>query len=141
MKKFLPYLPRTITILILVIGVWSLVIAPSFAASELGTITPPGGVPVPTSTDPSEDVAKLIRAGVSLLLIASFIIFFIWTLIAGLRFVFAGGDSKNIGAAWSQIYWGLIGMVVVMGSFAIVKLVETFFNVTIFTNFQLPSGS
>ena len=111
-----------------------------FADDAIGTITPPASVPDP-GADPTTYVAGLIRAGVSLLLVVAFVIFFIWTILAGLRFVFAGGDSKNISAAWSQIYWGLIGMVVVMGAFAIVKLVETFFGVTIFTNFQLPSAN
>lgn len=113
---------------------------PAFADDAIGTITPPASVPDP-GADPTAYVSGLIKAGVSLLLVVAFVIFFIWTILAGLRFVFAGGDSKNISAAWSQIYWGIIGMAVVMGAFAIVKLVETFFGVTIFTNFQLPSGS
>lgn len=105
----------------------------------LGTITPPDTVPTVTG-DPSSFVARLIRTGVSLLLIISFVIFFIWTILAGLQFIFASGDEKAIGSAWSRIYWGLIGIAIVLSSFAIVKLVEIFFDVTIFTNFKLPGG-
>src|SRR3989344_9342071 len=94
--------------------------------AQVGTIQPPPNT-VP-SGDPTSTIAGLIRNGISLLLIASFVIALIWTIIAGLRFVFSGGDEKAIGQSWASIYWGLIGMVVVMGSFAIIKLVETFFG-------------
>ncbi len=98
-------------------------------AGNLGTINP-GTLPI-VNGDPTSFVASTIKAGISLLLIAAFIIDLIWTIIAGIRFITAGGDPKTVGQAWSQIYWGLIGMVVVMGSFAIIKLVETFFGVNI----------
>ncbi|MBI4037497.1 hypothetical protein HY382_00450 [Candidatus Curtissbacteria bacterium] len=105
----------------------------------LGTIEPPDTIPTVTG-DPSSFVGKLIKNGISLLLIVSFIIFFIWTLLAGLQFIFASGDEKAIGSAWSRIYWGMIGIAVVLSSYAIVKLVEIFFNVDIFTNFKLPGS-
>lgn len=105
----------------------------------LGTITPPDTVPT-VAGDPTTFVAGLFRNAVSLLLIVAFAVFLIWTMIAGFRFIFAGGDEKTIGSAWSQIYWGLIGMAIILSSFAIIKLVETFFGVSIFTNFQLPQG-
>lgn len=97
---------------------------------DIGVITPPAGV-VPG--DPGTVIPNLIRSGITLLLIVSFIIFLIWTILAGLRFIFAQGDSKTVGQAWSSIYWSLIGMVVVVGAFAIIKLVETFFNISILT--------
>jgi len=108
---------------------------------DIGKITPPVGVEVPTTTDPSTFVATLIRNGLTLLIIVAFIVDLIWTIFAGYRFIFAGGESKNISSAWSQIYWGLIGMVIILGSFAIIKLVEEFFGVTILeAQFSLPAG-
>lgn len=106
---------------------------------DLGTINP--GTSIPTvSGDPSSFVASAIRSSISLLIIVAFIVDLIWTIFGGIRFVTAGGDPKTVGAAWSQIYWGLIGMVVVMGSFAIIKLVETFFQVSIISGgFRLPT--
>ena len=75
-----------------------------------------------------------------LLIIIAFIVALIWTIFAGFRFVFSGGDEKSISGAWSQIYWGLIGLIVVGGAFAIIKLVETFFNVNIVSGgFFLPT--
>ena len=113
----------------------------NFLAQDLGRIQPPAGTVPDVGTDPSTFVASLIRNGISLLIIAAFIIDLIWIIFAGYRFIFAGGESKNISSAWSQIYWGLLGMAIIIGSFAIIKLVETFFGVTVLSGpFNIPGG-
>lgn len=106
--------------------------------AQLGTINPPSGIPT-TGGNAESYVGGLIRGGIQLLLVAAFVIDLIWMILAGIRFITAGGDEKTIASSWSQIYWGLIGMVVVVGSFAIIRLVETFFGVNIVSGgFQLP---
>lgn len=108
-------------------------------AAGLGTIDPPPGVPtIPQGQDPSIFVGKIIQNGLTLLITVAFIIALVWTMIAGIRFVTAGGDPKTVSSAWSQIYWGLIGLVVVLASFAIINIVQTFFGVQIINNFQIP---
>ena len=109
--------------------------------AQLGKIEPPPGT-VPGAADPSAFVASLIRNGLTLLIIVAFIVDLIWIIFAGYRFIFAGGESKNISSAWTSIYWGLLGMVIILGSFAIIKLVETFFGVTVLSGpFNIPGGS
>ena len=106
--------------------------------AQLGTIKPPNTIPT-VKGDPSDFVAKIIQQGIWLLIIVAFIIGLIWMIFAGYSFIFAGDDPKKITSAWSRIYWGLIGLVIVVGSFAIIKLVETFFNVSIISQpFALP---
>ncbi len=110
--------------------------------SQIGTITPPQSIPTiaPQPGAESDFVAGFIRNGISLFLIVAFVIALIWTIIAGIRFITSGTDEKAVGAAWGQIYWGLIGLVVVLGAFAIIKLVETFFGVSIISGpFLLPN--
>ncbi len=107
-------------------------------AADLGRITPPAGTVPDIAGDPSSFIAGIVRNGISLLLIVAFIVDLIWIIFAGFRFIFAGGDEKSISSAWTSIYWGLLGMVIVLGSFAIIKMVETFFNVSIISGgFQL----
>lgn len=109
-------------------------------AQDVGKITPPPGVVPDAGVDPTGFVAGLIRGGIQFLLITAFIVALIWTIFAGFRFVFSGGDEKSISGAWSQIYWGLLGLVVVVGAFAIIKLVEEFFKVNIVSGgFLLPT--
>ncbi len=104
--------------------------------SPIGRISPPPSVPNPP--DPVNFTAGLIKNGISLLITVAFILDLIWTILAGIKFVTAGGDPKSISAAWSQIYMGMIGMLVVVGSYAIMVLVETFFGVKIISDGFLP---
>lgn len=108
--------------------------------SGIGTINP-GNNFVPTASgDPSVLAASIIKSIVTLLLIVAFIIALIWNILAGLKFITSNGDPKGISEAWSRIYWGLIGLVVVVGSFAIIKMVELFFNIDIITGgLKLPT--
>ena len=107
--------------------------------AQIGNIVPPPTIPVIPPGEESSFIAGIVRAGIQLLVIVSFILALFWTIFAGYRFITSAGDTKATGQAWTQLYWGLIGMVVVLGSFAIIKLVETFFNVPIITNgLELP---
>lgn len=109
------------------------------AIANIGTITVDNSV-TPNPGDPGAFVAGIFRNGISMLILGAFLLMLIFTIIAGIKFITAGGDSKAISAAWSQIYMGMIGMLVVVGSYAIIVLIETFFNVKIISNgFTLPT--
>lgn len=43
-------------------------------------------------------------------------------LIAGFGYINAGGDSKKLAAAWSRIWLSLLGLVIMVGSFALITL-------------------
>lgn len=97
-------------------------------STSLGTIDPPEGIP---DEDPAVYTAGVVRNGIRILIIVAFIASLLWTIFAGFRFVTSGGDEKTVSQAWASIYWGIVGMLIVMGSYAIVRVVELFFNVTI----------
>ncbi|MBI2326984.1 hypothetical protein HYU92_01585 [Candidatus Curtissbacteria bacterium] len=106
--------------------------------AQIGTITPPSGIPT-TNGDPTGFVASLIRNSVWLVIIVAFIVALFMFIFAGYRFIFAGDDPKTMASAWSQIYLGLLGLVIVVGAFAIIKLVEIFFGVDFITGgLRLP---
>ena len=100
---------------------------------DLGTIKPPAGTVPSAGSDPSNYVASLISSAITLLIIAAFVIGLIWMIFAGYSFIFAGDDPKKVSSAWSRIYWGLLGLVIVVGAFAIISLVEAVFNVHFLT--------
>lgn len=108
------------------------------AQVDLGKITPPTGT-VPTASNPTTFATGLVRNSIYLLIIVAFVIGVIWMIFAGYSFIFAGDDSKKIGAAWSKIYWILIGLVIVVGAFAMIKLVQGFFGIDIIGNICLPT--
>ncbi|MCR4324719.1 MAG: pilin [Candidatus Curtissbacteria bacterium] len=116
--------------------------APGNVQPGIGTIEAPSGVVDIGNQSVSDFIAGFIRNGIWLLIIVAFVIAVIWMIFAGYSFIFANGDPKNISTAWSRIYWGLLGLVIVLGAFAIIKLVETFFGIEIISGgFQLPTRS
>lgn len=47
---------------------------------------------------------------------------FINFVLAGYQFMNAGGDAKAIGTAWKRIWQSLVGLVLIVGSFALASL-------------------
>lgn len=43
-------------------------------------------------------------------------------IVAGFSFMTAGGDSKKVGEAWNKIWQSLLGLVFIVGSFALASL-------------------
>lgn len=48
---------------------------------------------------------------------------FINLIIAGFQYMTAGGDSKAMNAAWSRIWQSLLGLIIIVGSFALAALI------------------
>lgn len=117
-------------ILIVFLVLFSLFTIDAHAQSAIGTITKPPSIP-DTGGNVQGYVANLIKAGITLLLSISFIAAFVWLILAGFKFITSGGDPKAIEAAKSQITWGIIGLVVILTSYAILRVVEIFFRTSI----------
>jgi hypothetical protein len=86
---------------------------------------------VPTELQGNTDIIQIVRAVIRFILLIAFVLAFIFLLIGGLRWITAGGDEKSVAGARGMITAALIGLVIVLLAFAIIKLVETFFGVTI----------
>lgn len=76
-------------------------------------------------------IIDIIRGIIQFILVAAFVLAFIMLLIGGIRWITAGGDEKGVEKARGQITAALIGLVIVLVAFALIKLVETFFGVSI----------
>lgn len=76
---------------------------------------------------------KLLPAAVSLVLVGGAIIFFFMLLIGAIQWISSGGDKQALESARGKISNALIGVVILFASFAIIKLIETFFGVSILT--------
>ncbi len=57
-----------------------------------------------------------------LIFVAAGIYAFINLIVAGFQFMTAGGDAKAITAAWNKIWQSLLGLVFIVGSFALASL-------------------
>jgi TRAP-type C4-dicarboxylate transport system permease small subunit len=82
-------------------------------------------------------IPVIIAALIRLVVVVAAIIFFFILVIGGIRWIASGGDKAQTEAARSQITSALVGLVIVFAAWAIVALINTFFNINIF-NLALP---
>lgn len=80
---------------------------------------------------PNFTVAAAITFIVRLLIIVAFIISFIFLLIGGVRWIASGGDAKAVEGARNMVTAALVGLVIVLAAFALIRLIEFFFRVSI----------
>lgn len=90
--------------------------------SPLGSLTVPG----------------IISALIRLTVVVAAIVFFFILVIGGIRWIASGGDKAQTEGARNQITAALVGLVIVFAAWAIVALVNTFFNIDIFS-LAIPS--
>ncbi len=86
---------------------------------------------VPSQIGPINDIVSILRNAIRFILLIAFVLAFIFLIIGGIRWITAGGDEKAVAGARGMITAALIGLVVVLVSYALIVLVETFFDVTI----------
>jgi len=76
---------------------------------------------------------KLIPALVNILLIGGALVFFFVLVTGAIQWISSGGDKQAIENARSKITNALIGIVILFTVFAIVRLIEYFFGISILT--------
>ncbi|KKQ85606.1 MAG: hypothetical protein UT08_C0005G0057 [Candidatus Woesebacteria bacterium GW2011_GWB1_38_8] len=76
-------------------------------------------------------IAGLISAFVILVLIVAALVFFFMLVWGGIRYITSGGDKGQTEAARNQITAALIGLVIVFAAWAIINLIQIFFNIDI----------
>lgn len=86
---------------------------------------------VPNEIVGIDNIISVVRNAIRFVLLVAFILAFVFLIIGGIRWITAGGDEKAVGSARGMITAALIGLVVVLVSYALIVLVETFFGVTI----------
>jgi len=57
-----------------------------------------------------------------LVFVVAGILMFLNLILAGFQYMNAGGDSKALSAAWSRIWLSLVGLIIIIGSFALAAL-------------------
>ncbi|HEY5601273.1 MAG TPA: hypothetical protein VIK81_04290 [Patescibacteria group bacterium] len=91
------------------------------ASNPLGKISAPGGI-----GDESDFLSNLISAIVRILIVAGFLVSFIMIIVGGIQYMTAGGDKQASASARGRVFAAIIGLVIVLASFAIIRLVEDF---------------
>ena len=75
---------------------------------------------------------------IAAMVISGLMVFF-YLIMGGIQYITSGGDKAQAEAARDRITYALIGLVIVVGSFAIIKLIESFFGLHILSP-ELPKA-
>lgn len=78
-------------------------------------------------------IPTIISAVVRLSLVIAALIAFAFLIFGGIKWIMSGGDKEQTGKAQGTITAALIGLVIVFAAWAIIRLIEVFFGVTILT--------
>ena len=100
---------------------------PTVALAQAGTDL------VPNTIRPINNIVNVLRGVIQFILVVAFVLAFIFLIIGGIRWIVAGGDEKGVAGARGMITAALIGLVIVLVAYAIIRLVEIFFGVNIIT--------
>jgi hypothetical protein len=76
--------------------------------------------------------ASIVSGAISLVMLVVALVFFFILIWGGLKWVMSEGDQKAVESARAQITNALIGLAIVFAAFAIMKLIETIFGISLF---------
>ena len=76
-------------------------------------------------------LGKILPNIIGLLLVFGVVTFFFMLLWGAVSWIISGGDKAHIESAKARITSALIGLVLMLSTFAIVKLIEAFFGIDI----------
>ncbi len=82
--------------------------------------------------------ASIVSGAISLVMLVVALVFFFILIWGGLKWVMSEGDQKAVEGARNQITNALIGLAIVFAAFAIMKLIETIFGISLF-KLQIPT--
>lgn len=85
-------------------------------------------------------LAELISILVKMVLIIGGILVFGFMLFGGIQYISSGGDKLQAQQARDKITYAIIGLIIIVGAYAIAKVMEVAFGIDIF-NITLPEPS
>lgn len=87
-------------------------------------ITPPKEIPT-GGLERGGVGEKLIQNGITYLLIAAILLSVVFTIVAGIKWITAGGDKAKIQSARGTLVYSIIGLIIALSAIIIVNLVTT----------------
>lgn len=114
---------------------WLLTLEEAKAATPI----PRNPISLSVSNLPFFSANSVITFIVRLIIALGFILSFIVFLIGGVRWITSAGDPKALESAKGLLTSSIIGLILVVSAFAIIRLIEYFFGVGIISRpFQVP---
>lgn len=77
-------------------------------------------------------VSGIISTLIRVLVVVAAVLFFVWLVLGGIKWITSGGDKGKTEEARQQITAALVGLVVVFSAWAIAQLIKILFGVDLF---------
>jgi len=84
------------------------------------------------------ELGSFIRIGMLALIIVAGLAAMLFLIMGGLQYITSGGDKMAAASARDKITYALIGLAVVVGSYALARVIETVFGVSIVSGIAWP---
>jgi hypothetical protein len=81
-------------------------------------------------------IANLFTVGLTIIGLAGFVVM----IVASLRYLLSGGNTKGIDTARSSITNAVIGLIVALSAFIVINLISAFTGVSLIKNFVIPNS-
>lgn len=94
--------------------------------------------PVPTPGMGLTNLESVISAVIQVMFLIAGLATFMFLILGGIKWITSGGDSKKTEAAGNQITAALIGLGIVAVAWALMVVIEKFFNIHILSGFSIP---
>jgi len=78
-------------------------------------------------------IPRIVSGAIRLILVVAALTAFVFLIIGGIKWVTSGGDKEKTAGAQQTLTAALVGLVIVFASWAIIRLIETFFGIQILT--------
>src|SRR3989344_4973079 len=75
------------------------------------------------------DLGRLISTGISVVIIVSGILVFVYLVWGGIEWLTSGGDKGKVEAARNRIVSALVGLAIIAASWALVRIIGYFFGI------------
>jgi large-conductance mechanosensitive channel len=80
----------------------------------------------------SLQLGAIITTFIKLMVIGAAVLFFVWLVLGGIKWITSGGDKGKTEEARQQITAALVGLVVVFSAWAIAQLINLLFGIDLF---------
>ena len=90
--------------------------------------------------DTVQNIGDLIGAAIGSAFLIAFLLVFAMLVWGGVQWITSGGDKENTQKAKDRLTSALVGLGIIGGAWALMKLVEFFFGISILGGFTLPSA-
>jgi hypothetical protein len=81
----------------------------------------------------NEFFKQLVPNLVGLAFVGGVLIFFFMMLVGAIQWITAGGDKASLETARGRVTSAIVGVILLLSTFVIIKIIEQFFNVHILT--------